>query len=116
MIIGLGIDVVDIARFEKTLERTPDLATRLFTQEERAMPLASKAARFAAKEAIAKALRAPAELAWQDVYITRPQDGPPEIVATGTVAAAAQALGGTTWHVSLTHDGAVASAVVILES
>ena len=58
MIIGVGIDVVDIGRFGATLERTPALRERLFTPEERDLPLQSLAARFAAKEAVAKALGA----------------------------------------------------------
>ena len=60
MIVGVGIDVVDVARFGTTLERTPALLERLFTPAERAMALNSRAARFAAKEALAKALGAPA--------------------------------------------------------
>ena len=56
MIIGVGIDVVDVERFMATLERTPRLREKLFTVEERDLPPSSLAARFAAKEAIAKAL------------------------------------------------------------
>ena len=59
MIIGVGTDVVEIARMERSLERTPTLRDRLFTPAEAALPLESLAARFAAKEAIAKALGAP---------------------------------------------------------
>ena len=59
MILGVGIDVVDIARFGETLTRTPAMRDRLFTAAERERPLASLAARFAAKEALAKALGAP---------------------------------------------------------
>ena len=54
-IVGHGIDVVDITRFEHTLERTPNLMTRLFTDAEAELPIASRAARFAAKEALIKA-------------------------------------------------------------
>jgi holo-[acyl-carrier protein] synthase len=52
-VIGIGVDVVDIARFEQSLERTPNLSTRLFAESERDLPLPSLAARFAAKEALA---------------------------------------------------------------
>ena len=62
MIIGVGIDVVDVARFGQTLERTPRLLERLFTEGERSLGLNSLAARFAAKEALAKALGAPVGL------------------------------------------------------
>ena len=64
MIVGVGIDVVDIARFEETLERTPALRERLFTPEERGHGIASLAARFAAKEALAKSLGAPGGMEW----------------------------------------------------
>ena len=59
MILGLGVDLVDVARFEATLRRTPGLGPRLFTDRERSLPARSLAARFAAKEALAKALGAP---------------------------------------------------------
>ena len=58
--MGVGIDVVDIERFARQVERTPGLLVRLFTEVERGLPVASLAARFAAKEAVAKALGAPA--------------------------------------------------------
>ena len=61
MIVGVGIDVVDIGRFEESLERTPAMRERLFTVLERTRPSASLAARFAAKEALAKALGAPGD-------------------------------------------------------
>ena len=75
MIVGTGIDVVDIARFAETLERTPGLRTRLFTEVERGLPMRSLAARFAAKEALAKALGAPVGLLWTDATIERGEDG-----------------------------------------
>ena len=62
---GVGVDVVDLARFERTLERTPELRSRLFTPAEAALTVERLAARFAAKEAFVKALRAPAGLSWQ---------------------------------------------------
>ncbi len=116
MIVGLGIDVVGVERFGRTLERTPALRARLFTAAERDLPLESLAARFAAKEAVAKALGAPAGLAWHDAEVLRGPGGRPVLRATGTVAAAAAALGVTSWHVSLTHDAGVASAVVVAEA
>lgn len=115
MIIGVGIDVVDIARFGRRLERTPRLAERLFTETERDLRLNSLAARFAAKEALAKALGAPVGLHWQDATVVRSADGRPELQITGTVAARAAQLGATSLHVSLSHDAGIASAVVIAE-
>ncbi|MEW2355172.1 holo-ACP synthase [Spirillospora sp. NPDC029432] len=116
MIVGVGIDVVDIARFERSLERTPGLRARLFTEAERGMAGRSLAARFAAKEALAKALGAPRGLLWTDAEIRRADDGRPSLHVAGTVAAAAGARGVARWHVSLSHDGGIATAVVIAES
>lgn len=111
----MGIDVVDIARFEASLERTPGLRTRLFTEAERGLAPRSLAARFAAKEALAKALGAPRGLLWSDAEIRRADDGRPSLHVQGTVAEAARSRGVTDWHVSLSHDGGVATAVVIAE-
>ena len=116
MIVGVGIDVVDVARFGATLERTPALVERLFTPAERAMVLNSLAARFAAKEALAKALGAPSGMLWQDAEVHRGPDGRPHFEVRGTVAAAVDALGITSIHVSLSHDAGIASAVVVAEA
>jgi holo-[acyl-carrier protein] synthase len=77
--------------------------------------IASLAARFAAKEALAKALGAPAGLLWTDAEVVTEDSGQPRLVVTGTVAARAEELGVRSWHVSLSHDAGVASAVVIAE-
>ena len=116
MIIGLGIDVVDVARFGQVLGRTPRLLERLFTDSERSLGLNSLAARFAAKEALAKALGAPAGLRWSDASVLRDGDGRPHLKMWGTVEARAEALGVMGLHVSLSHDAGIASAVVIIES
>jgi holo-[acyl-carrier protein] synthase len=115
VIVGVGIDVVDVARFGQTLERTPALVQRLFTETEQSLPLASLAARFAAKEALAKALGAPVGLRWVDASVTRDGAGRPHLAVTGTVAARAAELGVASLHVSLSHDAGIASAVVVLE-
>ena len=115
-VLGVGIDVCDIARFGLSLERTPGLRERLFTPAEAGRSLASLAARFAAKEALAKALGAPVGLLWTDATIERGDDGRPHVVMRGTVADRAEALGVRTVHVSLSHDAGIASAVVIAES
>ena len=116
MVIGVGIDVVDVDRFEATLTRTPRLRDRLFTPAEQQLPMASLAARFAAKEAVAKALGAPVGLSWRDAEVHRGNDGRPHLVMTGTVAARADELGVRRTHLSLSHDAGVASAVVVLEA
>ena len=116
MIIGVGIDVVDIERFGESLERTPGLRTRLFTPDEATRPLASLAARFAAKEALAKALGAPVGLHWHDAEIVSESSGRPLFELRGSVRARADELGVGSVHVSLSHDAGISSAVVVLES
>lgn len=115
MIVGIGVDVVDVPRFGRQLDRTPGLLTRLFVPAERELNLRSLAARFAAKEAVAKALGAPAGMNWQDCWIGVDDHGIPRIEVTGTVADAARAKGVRRWHLSLSHDGDVATAMVVAE-
>lgn len=115
MIVGIGIDIVNVARFAAALERTPGLAARLFADGERGLPVPSLAARFAAKEALAKALGAPAGLRWTDAEVIREDTGRPVLRTRGTVAAAAGRLGVERWHLSLSHDGGAAVAVVMAE-
>ncbi|MGQ0467541.1 MAG: holo-ACP synthase [Sporichthyaceae bacterium] len=115
MIVGVGIDVCDIGRFTAAIERTPGLVERLFTPAERAKRPASLAARFAAKEALAKALGAPGDLHWHDAEVVTGANGRPWLSVRGTVAARARALGISNWHISMSHDAGVASAVVIAE-
>jgi holo-[acyl-carrier protein] synthase len=115
VIVGVGVDVVDIDRFARQLERAPGLLERLFTETEQGLPVRSLAARFAAKEAIAKALGAPAGLVWTDVTVVRAPTGAPHLDVRGTVAARAQHLGVERFHLSLSHDGGIATAFVIAE-
>jgi len=115
MIVGIGIDVVDVARFVATIHRVPALRTRLFTPEEREMPETSLAARFAAKEAIAKALGAPPGMSWQDATVRRVAGAQPVVEVVGTVAARAAELGVTRFHLSISHDAGIASAMVVAE-
>jgi holo-[acyl-carrier protein] synthase len=115
-IVGVGIDVVDIGRFEESLERTPALSERLFTVRERQRPPASLAARFAAKEALAKALGAPTGMAWLDAEIVNDATGDPQFEISGSVLARANDVGARTIHVSLSHDAGIASAMVVIES
>lgn len=122
MIVGVGIDVAEIARFGESLARTPGMAERLFNPAELLLPsgeprgTASLAARFAAKEALAKALGAPPGLKWLDAEVHTAPSGRPSLSVRGTVAAHADALGVRSWHVSLSHDAGIASAVVVAES
>ena len=115
-VIGVGIDVCELDRFAASIERTPALAVRLFTEAERTLPVASLAARFAAKEALAKALGAPRGMEWHDAEVIREESGRPVFKIRGTVRAQATALGVQRIHLSLSHDAGIASAMVVLES
>jgi holo-[acyl-carrier protein] synthase len=116
---GVGIDQLEIERLERALERRPRLAERLFTEGERAYaagrarPAQHLAARFCAKEAVAKAL---ALEAWSftDVEVVGGGDGPPRVLLHGAVAARAEQLGVAQVRVSLTHTRRDAAAVAIL--
>ncbi|MCT9089309.1 holo-ACP synthase [Streptomyces sp. ASQP_92] len=121
VIIGVGIDVAEIERFGQSIARTPAMLQRLFVESELILPggerrgVASLAVRFAAKEALAKALGAPAGLLWTDAEVYVEGSGQPRLRVRGSVAARAAELGVRHWHVSLSHDAGVASAVVIAE-
>jgi holo-[acyl-carrier protein] synthase len=122
VIVSVGIDVVLVERFTHAIERTPLLLDRLFTDGERLTGSGnprwaeSLAARFAAKEAVAKALGAPAGLQWHDCEIVSDPDGRPWLTVSGTVATVAAERGIKRWHLSLSHDGGIASAMVIAEA
>lgn len=117
--IGVGIDVVGVERFTDSLARTPGLVDRLFTAAERVTaighqrPASSLAARFAAKEAVAKALGVPAGMQWHDCWVQSMEAGRPELVIVDTVATAAAAQGISSWRLSLSHDAGLAAAVVL---
>lgn len=115
MTVGVGIDVVDIERFASSLARTPALRAKLFTASESTLPDQSLAARFAAKEALAKALGAPGDLEWHDAEVVSLPSGQPTLSLTGTVLARAEQLGVTQTHVSLSHDAGIATAIVVLD-
>lgn len=108
--MGVGIDLLEIERLERALERRPRLAERLFTARERAYaegkarPAQHLAARFCAKEAVAKALGLEA-WSWQDIEVLG--GGPPELVLHGPLA-------GKEVEVSLTHSKGMAGAVAMV--
>ncbi|MDT4924083.1 MAG: holo-[acyl-carrier protein] synthase [Pseudonocardiales bacterium] len=121
-VVGVGIDVVPVARFAAALRRTPSLADRLFTAGEQVTASGaprtaeSLAARFAAKEALAKSLGATGGMLWTDAEVLVDDAGRPSLTVRGTVQARAESLGVTRWHLSLSHDGGVAAATVIAEN
>lgn len=119
VVIGIGIDVVAVDRFAAALGRTPELADRLFapaeqvTESGQQRSITSLAARFATKEAVAKALGVPAGLQWHDCIVRTVDRGRPELLVTGTVAQAAAGQGISGWRLSLSHDAGLAAAVVL---
>jgi holo-[acyl-carrier protein] synthase len=114
---GVGLDLLDIARLERALERRPRLAERLFTEAERsyaaarARPVIHLAARFCAKEAVAKALGL---TAWSFLDIEVVATGAAPQIRLGGGAAARAAELGVTARVSLTHTDTTAGAVALL--
>lgn len=113
---GIGVDIVDIERLGDRLERSPRLRERLFAPEERELSLASLAARVAAKEALGKALGNPGDLSWHDVIVRRTEHGRPYLVLRGAALATANAQSLRFAHLSLSHDGNLATAMVALEA
>lgn len=121
MIVGLGIDVCSIERMRRALERHGDrFFSRICTEAERGdltgRDMATAlAGRFAVKEAFAKALDGARGVGWHEVEVRRAPSGRPTLELKGNAVAMAESFGADTWHVSITHDGGVAVAVVILE-
>jgi holo-[acyl-carrier protein] synthase len=117
MIVGIGVDLVDIPRFERTIERTPRLLERLFTPAERTLAPHSLAARYAAKEALIKALGGSDGVHWDEIEIERTGESvPPRFAVSGSTADVVAARGITTLHLSLSHDAGLAVAYVIAEA
>lgn len=121
-IVGIGIDVVDVARMRETIASTPSLCERCFTVAERAYAELARdsaerfAVRFAAKEAVMKAMGVGlGAFAFHDVEVVRAADGVPTLLITGDAARLANERGITRWHVSLTHTEITAAAYVIAE-
>ncbi|NNG18164.1 holo-ACP synthase [Naumannella sp. ID2617S] len=115
MIIGIGVDVCEVARFQRACERRSGFARRFLTETEAALPVASMAARYAAKEALAKALRIERGLGWQDAEVVVDEFGRPDFRIRGSVAARADELGVRAIHLSLSHDAGIATAFVVCE-
>ncbi|MFM2277397.1 MAG: Holo-[acyl-carrier-protein] synthase [Actinomycetota bacterium] len=115
MIVGIGVDLVDVARFESKLSATPALIERIFTPEERERSTESLAGVWASKEALVKALGNPVGLSWQDMTVTKDSLGKPRLEITGATKERSQQMGIESWHLSITHDGGMACAFVIAE-
>jgi len=120
--IGVGVDVVEIERFRRSLARTPSTKARLFTEVElsyvapKADPVPSLAARFAAREAVMKSLGVGlGAFGFHEVWVERADSGAPSLSVTGRAAALASEAGVSRWHLSLTHSDLIAVAYVLAE-
>ena len=102
MIAGIGVDVVDLARFERAVARTPKLRIRLFAESERDLPLRS--------------LGDSSGVEWHDMVIVNNDLGNPSFVLSGGTAEIVARRGITDIHVSMSHDAGIAIAYVIAES
>jgi holo-[acyl-carrier protein] synthase len=119
-VLGLGTDLVEVERMRGALARQPGLRTRLFTVDEwdyaarHRDPHPHLAARFAAKEAVMKALgRGMSSMGFAEIEVVRTSDGVPSVQLSGSAASIAMESGVTGWHLSLTHTDLMAQAVAI---
>jgi holo-[acyl-carrier protein] synthase len=120
-IVGLGVDICEIARMERAISRHPTLRDRVFAPEEiaycesKARPAESYAGRFAAREATIKALGGYRGRRWQDISVSRHPSGAPAIRLDGNAKRRADALGVTAVLITFTHEksNAVAFAVAV---
>ena len=122
MILGVGIDLTPAERIARALARHAGrFEARVFTDGERrycagkARPAEHYAARFAAKEAMLKALGVPDGLSWHEMEVVPSERGRPDLVLRGAAEQAARRLGVTKVWLTLTHAGGLAAAVVVLE-
>lgn len=116
MIAGVGVDLVDVARFERSIRRTPALRDRLFAAHEvEGLSVESLAGRFAAKEALVKALAEPLP-AWHEAVVASDPAGRPFFRFGPALTARLAARAITTVHLSISHDAAMATAFVVAES
>ncbi len=117
-VVGIGVDLVDVARFERALDRTPALKDRLFGAHDlaRPLPVHSLAARFAAKEASLKALGGHIEgFSWHDIQVSGGHNQPPRLVFSGGVARELHERGIENHQLSLSHDAGLAIAFVVMD-
>lgn len=118
-IVGVGVDIVDVTRVERMLERHPRFPERVFTPAEvaycetKANRATSYAGRWAAREATRKALGGIRRMRWHDVRVDRAPSGAPRMVLEGTAKERADALGVTEVLISFTHERTTAAAFAI---
>jgi holo-[acyl-carrier protein] synthase len=120
MILGIGVDTVSLSRFENKLTDTPRLKDRLFLDIEtvddgKDASLQTLAGRFAAKEAVIKALAGDPGIEWHGIEVGKETSGKPVIWLHGSTAKVALQAGVRKFHVSISHDGDSAVAFVVAE-
>lgn len=115
MIFGIGSDVCSVERLQHAITRTPKLTERLFHPNEIGLSTKSLAARFAAKEAITKAIGDTRVLTFNEVEIVKNDQGKPSIQFHADTKARIGELGNLTFHLSLSHDAGLALATVVVE-
>jgi holo-[acyl-carrier protein] synthase len=118
-VVGVGVDLTDVGRVARMLDRHPTFPERVFTEKEiaycrrQATPAEAFAARWAAREACRKALGGIREMRWHDVWIERAPTGAPSIGLAGTSMARAQELGVSRVLVAMTHERTMAAAFCV---
>jgi holo-[acyl-carrier protein] synthase len=119
-VVGVGIDLVEIDRMRTTLARTPGIVGRLFTEDEQAYcrrqkdPTERFAARFAAKEAVMKAMGVGIfDVAGREIEVVRAESGQPSVRLHGRATEIADRLGIRTWHLSMTHTDRAAESIAL---
>jgi holo-[acyl-carrier protein] synthase len=118
-ILGIGVDVVEVDRIHRMLERRPTFRNRVFTAEEMAycdgktVPARYYAARWAAREACVKSLGGVRGWRWKDIEVVRSSTGAPRLALAGQARSRADRLGATDVLVSFSHEGSVATAFCI---
>ena len=113
MIVGIGIDLVDVPRFETKLST---IGERVFTTAELQARPESLAGYWAAKEAVIKAIGNPEGFNFQEVEVVKDEHGKPHIQVAGKTKELTEAMGISKWHLSISHDGQMAIAMVIAEN
>ncbi len=115
MVLGVGVDLVNVTRFEEHVLKQPKLLERLFVPSELDAPIKTIAGRFAAKEALIKALGGSDGVAWHEVEVSKNASGKPFISTSGQTAEKVRAAGISQLHLSISHDAEMAVAMVVAE-
>lgn len=115
MIVGIGVDVCEVERWRAATTRHPGMAAKALGPAEAARRTESQAARFAAREALVKALGGPSGLSWRDVEVVVDEQGAPSFALSQAADRLMRSRGIARIHLSLSHDGGLAMALVVCE-